>query len=133
MSDKLVMTRTHWSGKEIRCDIHQIIDIRDFKGTAGYALLVCAANGHLSIFNIREFLKLQGVERGESWIRRRRWLFQPPGTVNSNSNANQDGKDEQARAIMREYHKASLRYVVRVLKEHGIHRGKDWVRTHRCS
>jgi hypothetical protein len=126
------MRWTDSRGRECLREVNQMIDIRDYEGTPGYALLVCAANGNLSISEIYRWLELKGSERGENWIRRRRWLFQPPGTVNSNTSGNPDGKDEWAREVMREYPTASLRYVVRMLKEKGIKRSKDWVRVHRC-
>jgi len=126
------LTWTDWRGRECERHVNDTLEIREFKGTPGYALLVMAANTHLSVSDLYRLLDSDGVERGEMWIRRRRWLFQQPGTVNSNSNANRDGKDEKAYAIMREHPTDSLRFVVRVLKEHGITRSKDWVRTHRC-
>jgi hypothetical protein len=133
MTNKTVMRWTDGRGRECVREVNQVLDIREFKGTPGYALLVCAANGHLSIAEILMFLYSQGVERGENWVRRRRWLFQPPGTVNRNTAANTDGKDERAIEVIREYPSASLRYVVQILKERGIKRGKDWVREQRSS
>jgi hypothetical protein len=126
------LTWTDWRGRECVRQTNDVIEIKKFKGTAGEALLWMAANTHLSVSDLWRLLECAGIERGEMWIRRRRWLFQPEGTVNSNSNGNADGKDERALDIMREHPTDSLRFVVRVLKEAGIRRSKDWVRRHRC-
>jgi hypothetical protein len=128
------LTWTDWRGRECVREVNDVIRLQDFEdiNPAGLALLLMAANTHLSVSDLYRLLDANGIERGEMWIRRRRWLFQPEGTVNSNSNGNADGKDERAREIMREHPTDSLRFVVRVLKEHGIHRSKDWVRRHRC-
>lgn len=134
MSDrpsKETMTWTDWRGRKVTREVNQVIDIRDFIGMHGYPLLVLAANTHLSVPDLLQWVELNGQERGRSWAYRRRRLFQDPKTVNNPGKPNRDGKDEQARAIMREYHTSSLRYLVRVLKEHGIERGKDWVRANR--
>jgi hypothetical protein len=128
------LTWTDWRGRECVRDVNDVINIGDFKriNPAGRALLLMAANTHLSISDLYRLLDVDGIERGVMWIRRRRWLFQPEETINSNSNGNRDGKDERAREIMREHPTDSLRFVVRALKEHGICRSKDWVRRHRC-
>jgi hypothetical protein len=126
------LTWTDWQGRERVREINEDISIQKFKGTAGFALLVMAANTHLSISELVTLLDTFGVKRGEMWVRRRRWLFQPSGTLNRNTTADLDGKDQRAREIMREHPTDSLRFVVRVLKEHGILRSKDWVRRHRC-
>ena len=117
-------------GREVTRPLNYVIDIRTFRETAGFALLFVAANTHLSVLEIWLALRRQGIGRGRNWIQRRRWLFQPPGTVDRR--ANRDGKDGKALAIMAEYPTASLRYIVARLKEHGIRRGKDWVRKRRC-
>jgi len=127
------LTWTDWRGRECIREVNDVIDIRRYKGNpAGLALLIMAANTHLSISDLQRLLECHNIERGDSWIRRRRWLFQPEGTVNSNSNGNLDGKDERARGVMQKHPTASLRFLVRVLKENGIFRSKDWCRAHRC-
>jgi len=127
------LTWTDWRGRECVREVNEVIRIADYKGNpAGLGLLLMAANTHLKIPELYRLLDGYGIERGEMWIRRRRWLFQPEGTVNSNSNANADGKDERALDVVRNHPTDSLRFVVRVLKEHGIYRSKDWVRRHRC-
>jgi hypothetical protein len=126
------MRWTDWSGKEQVREVNMTLDLRKFEGTPGYALLVLAANLHLSIRNIQDWLELKGVGRSKGWLYKRRWLFQQPGTRSPNSKTNRDGKDERAIVTIREYPTASLRDLVRVLKAKGIIRGKDWVRTHRC-
>lgn len=127
------LTWTDWRGRECERHVNDVIEVEKFKGTVGYALLLMAANTHLSVADLYRLLDANEIERGEMWIRRRRWLFQPEGTVNRNTTANQDGKDERAYAIMRDHPTDSLRFVVRILKQHGIKRSKDWVRKHRCS
>jgi len=128
------LTWRDWRGRECACEVNDVIRVSDFKGInpAGYALLLMAANTHLKISELYLLLDVEGIERGEMWIRRRRWLFAKPGTTfNRNTTANADGKDERALEIMREHPTDSLRFVVRVLKEAGIRRSKDWVRRRR--
>jgi hypothetical protein len=133
MGDKGSMSWTDWRGREQIREVNQIIDIRNFKDTMGYAWLLMAANPHLSATEIQRWLELIGPQhqRGESWVKKRRKLFVPVGKVFPHSPTNRDGKDERAFAIMRQLPTASLRYLVRVLKEYGITRGKDWVRANR--
>ena len=118
---------------------NQTIDVRAFIGTPGYSLLVVAANTHLSIANIEHFLdersrEAPGTARSKSWIQRRRWLFQRPGTDNNTKRPvpDLDGKQARAVAVMSEYPKASLYELVGILREHGIKRSREWVRLHRC-
>src|SRR3974390_3211737 len=111
MSDTITMRWIDFRGREVAREINQVIDLPKMRGTPGYALLFIAANTHLSVSEILLFLETQGVERGRSWVQRRRWLFQPPGTVNSIGRPNRDGKDERAREIIREYPTASLRFI----------------------
>jgi hypothetical protein len=114
--------------------INFVIDIRDYKGRDGYPWLVIAANPHLSVYVLWLLLFFEGGknERGESWIKRRRWLFRDPEEVRVGRQANADGKDDRAVNIMRENPTMSARGLVRLLKQHGIHRGKDWVLKHKC-
>jgi len=123
------------SGKEMTREVNFIIDIRDYKGRAGFPWLVMAANPHLSVSALWWWLWSEGGknQRGESWIKRRRWLFQDPKTANGpGGQPNADGKDGRAVKIMRENPTMSARGLVRLLKENGIRRGKDWVLKHKC-
>lgn len=126
------LTWTDWRGKEQVRTVNHVLDIRDFRGTAIYPWLLIAANTHLSVGNLWEFLCLVAeefprVERSRSWIHRKRWMAQPPDAVNPINRPNSDGKDARALKIMAGNPNLSLRGVVRLLSEHGIRRGKDWV------
>jgi hypothetical protein len=116
------------SGKRQSRPINYVIDIRDYKGRPGYPWLVIAANPHLSVYVLWLLLSSEGGrnERGESWIKRRRWLFQDPNkAAGAGGQANADGRDGRAVKIMRENPTMSARSLVRLLKENGIRRGKD--------
>jgi hypothetical protein len=137
MSDKSTMYWTNWRGKQETRAINHVIDIRDFRGTPGYPMLVVAANTKLSATDIDMFLCLEArelplVERTLSWIKRRRWLFQLPDTDNrKNTAADQDGKYERAVRIMAEHPTSSVRGLSRLLKTRGIKRSAEWCRKHR--
>lgn len=111
--------------------INYTLDIRDFEGQAAFALLAIAANRHLGTSDLERLLNAFGLQRSRSYIRRRRWMVDPtagsPGAV-----PNEDGQDERARKIIREYPKKSARALVHILAEHGIKRGKTWVWQNRC-
>lgn len=132
MGSKIVMSWTDWRGREVTRDVNQLIDVRDFLGTPGYALLLVAANPHLSGGDLVRYLLHVGVGRTRNWIYRRLWLFRQPGTDRGATNANADGRDEQAIRVMREYPRLSVRKMAAKLKDHGITRGREWVRQHRC-
>jgi hypothetical protein len=123
---------TDWRGKEQIREINTVINTDDFVGAPGHALLLIAANRHLSGFDLWRLLFTWDIQRSSSWIHRRRWLFQQPGTVNSRGRTNGDGKDARAVTIMRDNRTLSVRNLTRLLAENGIKRGKDWVRQHRC-
>lgn len=131
------MSWTNRRGKEETRVINHVIDIRDFRGTPGYSLLVVAANTNLSVRDIETFLReveareLPLVERGRNWVQRRRWLFQPPGTDNYKPQSDLDGKHAQACAIMAANPTLSSRGLHWLLKEHGINRSREWCRHHR--
>ena len=131
--DKSEMFWTDGHGKEQRRSINYTLDIRNFEDAPGYALLFMAANGHLSVGDAeRWLLHIAKVGRGRTWIQRRRWLFQKPGTINPQGRVNRDGKDKLAIQVMQEYPStSSIRFLVNRLKERGIIRGKDWVRLNR--
>jgi hypothetical protein len=119
-------------GHEVTRAVNQVIDVRDFVGTPGYALLIVAANANLSGGEIDRYLKRIAIGRSRNWIQKRRWLFQPPGTSNPTSPVDVDGKDARAREIMRMFPKLSVRDLAEVLKENGVIRSREWVRIHRC-
>jgi hypothetical protein len=127
----------NYRGNMITREVNMVIDVRNFLGTPGYSMLVVAANTNLSVADIERYLRLidedwPGVERGTSWIRRRRWLFQQPGTVNARGpQANLDGNQARAVRIMGENPNLSVRQLVHWLKENGIKRGRQWVLQHR--
>ena len=136
MSDKTTISWTTWRGKEITREINLTLDIRDFRGTPGYPLLVVAANTHLSISDIERFLEAEALElprvlRSRTWIQNRRWLFQQPGTDNYKPQSDQDGKGAEARVIMAANSALSNRDLSDLLKEHGIKRSREWCRHHR--
>jgi hypothetical protein len=136
-ADKTTIYWTNWRGKKETRAINHVIDIREFLGTPGYSMLVVAANTNLSAFEIEMFLGIVArefplVERTPSWIKRRRWLFQQPGTNNHKSPASdQDGKHARAVRMMGENPKLSVRGLSRLLKEYGIKRSPEWCRKHR--
>lgn len=128
-----LMKWTNWQGKEASREVNETLDLRQFEGTAGYALLVLAANQHLSRFEIWMWLNRQGVERSDSWIARRRWLFQKPSDSNAPGiKPDADGHGKRARAIMQNNPTMSLRDLTKLLAEHGIKRSREWVRKNRC-
>lgn len=134
--DKTTMSWTNRRGKEETRVINQAINIGDFRGTPGYSMLVVAANTNLSARDIEMFLSAEArelplVKRTQSWIKRRRWLFQPPGTSNYKALSDQDGNRARACAIMAENPTLSTRDLSRLLTEHGIKRSPEWCRHHR--
>jgi hypothetical protein len=138
MNDETTMSWTNGRGKRETRAINHVIDIRDFRGTPGYPLLFIAANTNLSVrqiglfLNEVEALEFPLAERPASWIQKRRWLFQQPGTDNhSGPQTDTDGKYAQACEIMAENLTLSLRDLVRLLMKHGIKRGREWCRKHR--
>ena len=137
--DKRTMLFEDGHGKQVSRDVHMTLNAADFRGTPIYPWLVVAANPHLSASDIWLFLMLEaqagltGVGRSLSWIRRKRWMSQLPGTVNARGRKpNEDGKDETALAMMQAHPDVSARALVRLLAENGISRGKDWVWRNRC-
>lgn len=129
---------TDGRGNEITREIRHTLDIRDFLGTPAYSSLVVAANTHLSVANIELFLDVQAekypcVARSRSWIQRRRWTFQKPGTNNTKGReADGDGKQSIALKLMAQHPKASALDLVKLLDANGIRRSREWVRKHRC-
>ena len=134
VGSKDTMSWVDGRGHKVTRAVNQVINVRDFIGTPGYALLLVAANTNLSGGDIdRYFRDIAGVGRSRNWIQKRRWLFQPPGTSNPTSPVNVDGKDARAREIMRMFPTLSVRDLAAVLKENGVVRSREWVRIHGIS
>ena len=104
-----------------------IDDILAFKDRAVFPWLVMAANPNLPSSKIAKYLAEHGCPRPSAWIRKRRWMVRPVGTPVTNN----DGRNEQALQLMADNTELSLRDMSALLKEHGIVRGKDWVRRYR--
>ena len=137
MADKITMSWTDWGGKKLSRVVNQTLDIRDFVGRPGYVWVFLAANCHLSYSDM--LLWLNSLEwkngvRSQSWLQRRRWLFEDPDKVQSRgTKPNADGMDEEAIEFLKEHTATSARKLSRMLlKECGIRRGKDWVLKNRC-
>jgi hypothetical protein len=119
-------------GKEVAREVNLTLDIRDFKGRAGMPWLIMAANVHLSVNELLEVMAAYGYERTRSWVSRRRWIFSDADHVRGPGAArNADGQDARAYLIMGQHPHVSARELVRLLRESGIKRGKDWVLKHR--
>jgi hypothetical protein len=133
VGSKDTMSWVDGRGHEVTRAVNQVINVRDFVGTPGYALLLVAANTNLSGSEIDRYLRdIAGIGRSRNWIQKRRWLFQPPGTSNPTSPVDVDGKDARAREIMRMFPELSVRDLAAVLKENRVVRSREWVRIHRC-
>jgi hypothetical protein len=128
------MRWTNWQGNEVSREVNETIDLRQFEETAGYALLVLAANPHLSRFELWMWLKRHGVGRSESWITRRRWLFKKPSEKNNAPGVkpDADGHGKRALEIMSANPRSSLRDLTKLLAARGIGRSREWVRQSRC-
>ena len=127
------------NGHPIERKVHQVIDARDFLGTAVYPFLIMAANPHLPAIAIWEWLFEQskqtpGAERPVSWIRKRRWMVQKPGSrLRPGVKANADGMDPAALEFMANNPGLSLRDLVVELRAAGIRRGREWCRRNRVA
>jgi hypothetical protein len=113
--------------------VNQIIDIREFTHCAVYPWLVMAANPHLSAPDIQEFLSRQDVAeafRPTRWISKRRWMCGET-RHQGGTRPDADGRDPLAFELLSDNRDLSLRDMVRLLKENGITRGREWVRVNR--
>jgi hypothetical protein len=129
--DELTWTDGH--GREVRWEVKPILTVADYRGAPGHALMLVAANRHMSVTALERLLDREGIERSRNWIQRRRWLFEDWEKINKpGERPNADGKDAHAIAIMRDNPKMSARALARFLSKNGIRRGKDWVLKHRC-
>ena len=139
MSETIPNVTMEWKdyrGKPQTREVKQHIDIRDLEGTPVYPWLVMAANPHLSAPDLREFLEMQSGEhpavyRPLHWIQRRRWMCLPAGTAPAANYRDRDGKQAGAAAIMAAHPGLSLRDLTELLRDHGIHRSREWVRRQR--
>lgn len=138
-SDHQILSWTDYRGREQERTFRMTLDVRDFLGTPGYSLLLMAANTDLGVPDIQMFLdsvaeETPGVARSASWLQKRRWLFQQPGTKNPKGvRADADGLQEQAYAIMREHPRLSLHKLRELLTERGITRSREWIRKNRVT
>ena len=141
MENGVTMSWTDWRGKQHTREFNQNIDIQDFAGTPGYAILLVAANAHMLASDIEFFLEqmsrqseeTQSAGRPLTWITKRRSMFQKPGTADAKPAAcDFDGKQKRAMSLMSEHPNWSVRALHRLLKKNGIERSKEWVRQSRC-
>ncbi len=133
-SGVLTQRGTDWNGHEVLRPVNYALDARDFKDTPGYAWLIIAANPDLSAAEIQKVLMHAGPQhmRSASWIRRHRWLFAQPGTVQPRGpKRNVDGLDERAFKMIAENPRLSSRQLAGLLRKNGIPRCPEWVRRHR--
>lgn len=140
MADTGKLSWTDWRGREVSREVRYTLDIRDFKRTPGFPLLLLAANPHLSMSEIERLLdcyvretRNEKIRRGLKWLYSRRWLFlEPHISLSPGVKPNADGKGRRAVEIMRANPHESLISLCMILKRNGIRRGKEWVRQHRC-
>jgi hypothetical protein len=120
-------------GREQTRTINLIIDIRDFRDKPGFAWLLIAANPALSVRDTQEVLAsvADAHYRPVGWISRHRWMLHETGKPGGKRNA--DGLDAKALKIMAENPRLSANQLVRLLKDNGISRGREWVRKHRVA
>ena len=129
------------SGKMVPREACFTVDVRMFARTAIYPYLLMCANPHLSSPDITRVIFATGAPatyRSARWLNARRWMVshakRPVAAEGSpGRRPNADGRDPQAIRIMRDNPEMSLRNLVRLLKDHGIVRNKNWVRQYRCA
>lgn len=133
MSEMITLSWVDGRGRKRQVAIDPVVDIRSFRGSPGYAELVVLVGSHigLSVADILRWLEAEGIYRSGTWVRRRRWLSQQPGTVNSTGRSNVDRQETRAIEIMRAYPTLSVRRLAYVLGERGIKRSAEWVRQNR--
>lgn len=123
------------TGKTV--NINTVADARDIEGLAGYPWIIMAANPQLSNAVIDRYLSncgIDGAERTQSWLQRKRWMFRrvQPGN-HAGGTPDRNGNQARALRIMRENPRLSIRQLVHVLADNGITRAREWVRKHRVS
>ena len=117
MENDVTMSWTDWRGKQHTREFNQTLDIRDFLGTPGYAILLVAANAHMPASDIEFFLEqmsrqseeTQSAGRPLTWITKRRSMFQKPDTDDAMPVCDFDGKDKRAMSLMSEHPSWSVR------------------------
>lgn len=127
-------------GKKYPVEVNLIVDARDLMGLAGFPWIVMAANPQLSNDKLAWFLftcdiegVVEGVERSEGWIQRRRWMFRRASQHPHATQGRPHGRDHaRAIEIMRNNPTLSARQLVRELRRHGINRERTWVLKNRC-
>ena len=71
-----VLSWDDYGGKKIDRPIKYSLDVRERTGEPGQALLIIAANTHLSVSDLERLLGTFHIGRSRSWIQRRRWLLE---------------------------------------------------------
>jgi hypothetical protein len=133
---KALMEYESLGGKVHPVEVTLVADARDVVGLAGFPWIVLAANPQLSNDKISWFLAtcgIEGVERSDGWIQRRRWMFRRL-SQHPHATAGRPRERDHTRAveIMKANPTVSARQLVRALKERGIKRSKTWVLRNRC-
>jgi hypothetical protein len=113
-------------GRSVTKKVNIRIDVSRFTECAGFAFLVMAANPHLSATEIQHVLQSFGETqwRSETWIKKRRWMFNADSTPLQPS---ADGLDERAGQIMRNNPRLAARKMTALLRANGIPRPPHWV------
>jgi hypothetical protein len=136
MADTITISWEDYLDRKRSIKVNQVVDARSFEGMAGYPWIIMAANPHLSNREMELALSECGgddMERSESWIQRRRWMFRRSVDIARNgATPNRDGNYARALQIMRGHPTVSNCKLVHILKEHRIKRSREWVRKHRC-
>ncbi len=126
-----VLTYMDGHNRQVEREVNYTLDVRDFKGLAGEAHLIMAANPRLSSWDIWHLYRHAGIERPITWIEKRRWLYRPSSATGPVPCA--DRRDAQAFKIIRANPHISARDLVKLLRERGIERSRWWVQRWRVT
>ena len=120
------LTARNRHGRAVVKRVNIRLDISGFTDCAGFVYLVMAANPHLSAKDVQDVLVSVGERqwRSETWIRSRRWMYEPGRNVPV---ASADGLDERARQLLRDNPRLGARKMAALLRSRGIPRTPDWV------
>ena len=121
------------AGRKVTRLVNQLINIREFTHCAVYPWLLMAANPHLSAPDLSMITADQDhdeVYRPARWLNKRRWMCGET-RHQGGGRPNADGRDPKAFELLEANRYLSLRDMVRLLKEHNIVRGREWVRLNR--